>query len=82
MLNTGAEAHCEAVRVVAAVIRRGDGAILLSLRSEHGDEGGLWEFPGGKLRRAESAVNGLARELKEELGIAIGGASPADPRAA
>ena len=76
MLNTGADSRCEAVRVVAAVIRRGDGAILLSLRSEHGDEGGLWEFPGGKLRRAERAVNGLARELKEELGIAIGGAAP------
>ena len=64
------------LRVAAAVIRRDDGAILLSLRPAHTAHGGLWEFPGGKLEARERPIDGLARELKEELDISIETATP------
>ncbi|MCC6709437.1 MAG: Nudix family hydrolase [Gammaproteobacteria bacterium] len=64
------------LRVAAAAIRRHDGAILLSVRPAHTAHGGLWEFPGGKLEARERPVDGLARELVEELGIHIERATP------
>ena len=64
------------VRVAAAVIRRDDGAVLLARRHPEAHQGGLWEFPGGKLEPRERVVDALARELREELGIDIDGAIP------
>ncbi|HBV39757.1 MAG TPA: pyrimidine (deoxy)nucleoside triphosphate diphosphatase [Erwinia sp.] len=60
--------------VVAALIVR-QGKILLAQRGPHGDQAGLWEFPGGKVEAGESQPQALQRELKEELGIdaVIGG---------
>lgn len=60
------------VEVVAAVIRRADGRLLISLRPDGADQGGLWEFPGGKRERKEGRIEALRRELREELGIEIG----------
>lgn len=59
------------LQVVAAVIRGDDGRILLSRRPAHVDQGDLWEFPGGKRHAGETRLAALARELDEELGIAI-----------
>jgi 8-oxo-dGTP diphosphatase len=70
------ESSGERLHVVAAVIRRADGAILISHRPDHVEQGGLWEFPGGKLHRGEARVQGLARELREELGLDITRATP------
>jgi 8-oxo-dGTP diphosphatase len=64
------------VHVAAGVIRRHDGAILLSLRPRHAHQGGLWEFPGGKIEPHETVPMALARELNEELGIRVGGVVP------
>lgn len=55
--------------VVAAVIRDGDGRVLVSRRAEHKHQGGRWEFPGGKLEAGEAEADGLRRELREELDL-------------
>ena len=58
-----------AVHVAAAVIQDGLGRILLARRPAGAHQGGLWEFPGGKLESGETLSDGLKRELAEELGI-------------
>lgn len=64
------------VKVVAGLIRRRDGKILICLRPDHLDQGGLWEFPGGKREKGEGRFDALRRELQEELGIDIKFALP------
>ena len=58
-----------AVHVAVGVILDRDCRILLTLRPDHSHQGGLWEFPGGKLEPGESLSSALARELREELDI-------------
>jgi 8-oxo-dGTP diphosphatase len=62
--------------VVAAALIDGDGRVLVAQRPAHKQHGGLWEFPGGKIEPGETPVAALARELDEELGIAIGAVEP------
>lgn len=64
------------VHVAAAVIRRKDGCILIAKRPDHSHQGGLWEFPGGKVEDGESLRSALERELHEELGIHVLQARP------
>lgn len=45
--------------------------ILISRRHTSADQGGLWEFPGGKIQTGESAAAAIDRELFEELGIRV-----------
>jgi len=56
------------IDVVAAILER-NGKILLAQRPPHGDQPGLWEFPGGKMEAGESQPQALIRELREELAI-------------
>src|SRR5438876_1155385 len=66
----------EIVHVVAAAIVNHDNQVLLALRPDHVHQGGLWEFPGGKVEPGESPHQALARELKEELGLELIAARP------
>ena len=60
------------IHVVAGVVYDTDGRILIAQRPAGKQLAGGWEFPGGKLESGEARRAGLARELKEELGIVIG----------
>lgn len=58
------------VRVIAAVIQRGD-RYLVCQRPLEKRHGGLWEFPGGKVEPGETDLVASTRELAEELGVAV-----------
>ncbi|WP_446808461.1 Nudix family hydrolase [Methylomonas sp. 2BW1-5-20] len=64
------------LHVAVGVIRDGDGRILITQRAKHAHQGGLWEFPGGKLEAGEPVQQALARELAEEVGIQVQTATP------
>ena len=49
--------------------------ILIAKRPADSHQGGLWEFPGGKVAPGESAYQALCRELQEELAIKVSAAS-------
>jgi 8-oxo-dGTP diphosphatase len=59
-----------------AVIVDDRNRVLVSRRHDHAHQGGLWEFPGGKLEAGESVLQALGRELKEELGLQVQEACP------
>ncbi|WP_241235085.1 Nudix family hydrolase [Amphritea opalescens] len=59
------------IHVAAAAIFNESGELLLALRHQKQHQGGLWEFPGGKVEAGETVRDALARELQEELGIEI-----------
>ena len=57
------------INVVAGVIRRADGRLLITQRLPDDTLGGYWEFPGGKVEAGEELPTALKRELAEELGV-------------
>lgn len=60
----------------AAMINADRKEVLIARRPSNVDQGGLWEFPGGKLAPYETGLEGLKRELHEELGVEITRAQP------
>lgn len=59
------------IHVAAGVILSPEGQILLALRPKTAHQGGLWEFPGGKVEAGEIVEQALIRELQEELAITV-----------
>ena len=45
--------------------------LLSARRAQPVSLAGRWEFPGGKVEPGEDPVDGLHRELREELGVAV-----------
>lgn len=60
----------------AAIFNEPGDKVLLALRPAHLHQGGLWEFPGGKVEHGEDALAALRRELREEVGITVTRARP------
>jgi A/G-specific adenine glycosylase len=57
----------------ALLLRRG--RALAVRRPSQGLLGGLWDLPGGEIRAGEDARAGLARALREGVGLEVGGAA-------
>ncbi len=61
----------EIVHVAVAVIVNDLGQVCISFRHKDAHQGGLWEFPGGKIEQGETVEKALKREIKEELNLSI-----------
>ncbi|APG28634.1 DNA mismatch repair protein MutT [Syntrophotalea acetylenivorans] len=57
--------------IVTAALLRKDSKILITKRPADKQQGGFWEFPGGKLQNNETPQQALKRELREELDLEI-----------
>ena len=57
-------------RIAVGVVAR-RGRVLITRRAETAMLGGLWEFPGGKIRAGESAEHACRREIREETGLDV-----------
>lgn len=55
--------------MVVGVVQNSAGEVLISFRDPSLHQGGLWEFPGGKVDSGEGVQAALCREFQEELGI-------------
>ena len=64
------------VHVAVAVLQNSNGQYLIAKRHQESHQGGLWEFPGGKVENNESVLDALKRELFEEVGVTVVKATP------
>ncbi|MBI5304056.1 MAG: NUDIX hydrolase [Chloroflexi bacterium] len=59
-------------QIVAGIIRRGD-EILLVEQQGRDDPASAWALPGGRVEPGELLTEALAREIREETGLAMRG---------
>lgn len=64
------------IHVAVGVLQNDKREVLIALRSAESHQGGLWEFPGGKVEGGESVEHALNREFEEELGISVQACTP------
>lgn len=58
------------IHVAVGVIVR-EGRVLIARRPDHVHQGGLLEFPGGKVEPGETVQRALVREIAEETGLSL-----------
>ena len=58
-------------RIAVGVVFK-NGRVLITRRKDDGLLGGLWEFPGGKIRNGEKPEAACIREIKEEVNLTVG----------
>src|SRR5262249_14701370 len=68
---TGSAMERRHIRVVGAMLTRGDGRYLITQRPPTSSLPLLWEFPGGRVEEGEGDADALARELREEMSVEI-----------
>jgi A/G-specific adenine glycosylase len=56
--------------VIGVVFHKG--RVLILRRKDDGLLGGLWEFPGGKIRTDETPEKACLREIREEVDLSVG----------
>ncbi len=66
----------KSVNVVVLVLENDQQQILVAQRPLDKHQGGLWEFPGGKVEKDEEQLQALKREIKEELNYDLKQAQP------
>jgi 8-oxo-dGTP diphosphatase len=59
------------LHVAVGVLTNNHGQVLIAQRAPGSHMGGAWEFPGGKITPDETMLDGLVRELQEELAIRV-----------
>jgi 8-oxo-dGTP diphosphatase len=59
------------IRVVGAMLQNAEGRYLITQRPPKATLPLLWEFPGGRVEEGESDEQALAREIREEMGVAV-----------
>ena len=59
------------IQVAIGVALNAQQEVLVALRDPAQHQGGLWEFPGGKVEHGESPAAALERELAEELAVSV-----------
>lgn len=62
--------------VSVGILIDSENRLLLNQRQPHQLYAHFWEFPGGKLNPQETPLEGLCRELHEELGISVSETMP------
>ena len=71
---SASETAVKEIHVAVAVVVR-DGRVLIARRPDHVHQGGLLEFPGGKVEPGETVQAALVREIAEETGLRVPDAS-------
>ena len=68
-LPTAESRMMTAIHVAVGIVINDKNQILIAKRPNKLHQGGLWEFPGGKLEQGETVQQALFREFQEEVAI-------------